>query len=193
MKHNIIKKIIIFLLAAGLIAAVVYSAGRLIRFRYPLEYRDIVEKYSEQYDLDPYLVLAVINVESRFRHDAVSPKNARGLMQITGKTGEWIAGKLQIADYSEEKLFDPQTNIMIGCWYLSTLYREFGDLDLMLAAYNAGSGNVSQWLKNSKYSVNGKSLDKIPFRETEQYLVKVKKNLDIYKRLYKNVFAGNFL
>lgn len=193
MKHTIRRKIIIFLLVAGLIAGAVYSAVRLIRFRYPLEYRDIIEKYSEQYDLDPYLVLAVINVESRFKHDAVSPRNARGLMQITGKTGEWIAGKLQIADYSEEKLFDPQTNIMIGCWYLSALYQEFGDLDLMLAAYNAGSGNVSQWLKNSKYSANGKSLDKIPFKETEQYLVKVKNNQDIYKRLYKNAYTGNTL
>lgn len=193
MKHNSIGKIIIFLLIAGIMAAVVYSAARLIRLRYPLEYSDIVEKYSEQYDLDPYLVLAVINVESRFRHEAVSPKNARGLMQITGKTGEWIAEKLQIADYSEEKLFHPQTNIMMGCWYLSTLYQEFGDLDLMLAAYNAGSGNVSQWLKNNKYSIDGKSLNRIPFKETEKYLVKVKKNQEIYKKLYKNAFAGNHL
>jgi len=192
MKHNIIRKIVIFLLVAGLIAAAGYSAVRLITFRYPLKYRDIVEKYSEQYDLDPYLVLAVINVESRFRHDAVSPRNARGLMQITGKTGGWIAGKLQITGFSEEKLFDPQTNIMMGCWYLSTLYHEFGDLDLMLAAYNAGSGNVSQWLKDSRYSANGKSLDQIPFRETEQYLEKVKRNQKIYKRLYKNAFDGKF-
>jgi len=193
MKKNILRKIIIFLLIAGLIAVAGYSASLLIRYRFPLKYRDVVEKYSEQYNLDPYLVLAVINVESRFRHDAVSPKNARGLMQITGKTGEWIAGKLQIADYSEEKLFDPQTNIMMGCWYLSTLYQEFGDLDLMLAAYNAGSGNVSQWLKNSKYSADGKKLDSIPFRETEQYLVKVKRNQNIYKKLYKNAFVGNLL
>ena len=125
MKHNSIGKIIIFLLIAGIMAAVVYSAARLIRFRYPLEYSDIVEKYSEQYDLDPYLVLAVINVESRFRHEAVSPKNARGLMQITGKTGEWIAEKLQIADIRRETLSSTDQyydgmlvsfNVVSGIW-----------------------------------------------------------------------------
>ena len=63
----------------------------------------------------------------------------------------------------------------------------------MLAAYNAGSGNVSQWLKNNKYSIDGKSLNRIPFKETEKYLVKVKKNQEIYKKLYKNAFAGNHL
>ncbi len=191
MKHQTKRKMFIYLLIIGIIAGAVYSGVRLIRFRYPLEYSDIVEKYSEQYDLDPYLVLAVINVESRFRHDAVSHKNARGLMQITVKTGEWIAGELRIDDYSVDKLFDPEINIMIGCWYLSALYQQFGDLDLMLAAYNAGSGNVSQWLRNGKYSPDGKRLDNIPFKETEQYLVKVKNTQDMYKRLYKNSYAGS--
>lgn len=188
MKHKSRRKIIICLLLASIIAATAFSAVKLVKYMYPLVYREFIEKYSDEYDLDPYLVLAVIKVESSFRPDAVSPRDARGLMQITGKTGEWIAGKLQMTDYSKEKLFDPETNIRIGCWYLSALYREFGELELMLAAYNAGSGNVSQWLKSSKYSQNGNSLDKIPFKETEQYLVKVKKSQAIYKKLYENEF-----
>lgn len=186
--HNLKKKLIICVLIAVIIAGAAFSAIQLIRFLYPLEYRELIEKYSCQYNLDPYLVAAVIRVESRFNSSAVSPKNARGLMQITGRTGEWIAGKLKITDYSEEKLFDPETNIKIGCWYLSTLYKEFGNKELMLAAYNAGSGNVSQWLKNKKYSKDGKTLDNIPFKETEQYIVKVKKSCVIYKKLYENEF-----
>lgn len=188
MKHKLKRKIVICLLIAVIIAGAVFSAFQLITYRYPLMYRELIEKYSDQYDLDPYLVLAVIKVESSFRSDAVSPRDARGLMQITGKTGEWIAGKLKISNYSKDMLFEPETNIRIGCWYLSTLYQEFGELELMLAAYNAGSGNVSQWLKNNKYSKNGKSLDKIPFKETEKYLVKVKKSHAIYKKLYESKF-----
>jgi len=184
MMHNLKKKLIVFLLIAVVIAGAAFSAVRLIRFLYPLKYRDLIEKYSDQYNLDPYLVMAVIRVESRFNHRAVSPKNARGLMQITCKTGEWIARKLNIEDYTEEKLFDPEMNIRIGCWYLSALYEEFESQELMLASYNAGSGRVSQWLKNEKYSRDGKKLDNIPFRETEQYIVKVKKSYDIYKMLY---------
>ncbi len=188
MKHKLKGKIAICLLIAIIIAGAAFSAVKLIRYMYPLEYRELIEKYSDEYDLDPYLVLAVIKVESSFRPDAVSPRDARGLMQITGKTGEWIAGKLKINNYSKDMLFEPEMNIRIGCWYLSTLYYEFGDLELMLVAYNAGSGNVSQWLKNNKYSQNGKSLDKIPFKETEQYLIKVKKSQATYKKLYESEF-----
>lgn len=188
MKYKSKRKIIRCLLIAVIIVGVAFSAVQLITYRYPLMHRELIEKYSDEYDLDPFLVLAVIKVESSFRPDVVSPRDARGLMQITGKTGEWIAGKLKIGNYSKDMLFEPEMNIRLGCWYLSTLYHEFGELELMLAAYNAGSGNVSQWLKNSKYSKDGKSLDKIPFKETEKYLVKVKKSQAIYKKLYESEF-----
>lgn len=174
--------IILIILAAGM---ALYSAVRTL---YPLDYREMIEEYSARYDLDPYLVAAIIRVESSFRPGAVSRKNARGLMQISEGTGKWAADKLDLKRYSAETLFDPDTNIRIGCWYLSTLYNEFGDTELVLAAYNGGSGNVTQWLKNSKYSRDGSSLDIIPFKETENYLKKVKASYDIYKMLYENEF-----
>jgi soluble lytic murein transglycosylase len=188
MRHRLRKKIIIVILALVVLAAFVLTMHEIVRRIYPLEYADIIEKYSNQYDLDPYLVVAVIRVESRFKPDAVSHKNARGLMQITKGTGEWAASKLQLTDFTEDKLFDPETNIMIGCWYLNTLFREFADTDLMLAAYNGGSGNVSKWLKNPSYSKDGRNLDKIPFKETEKYVAKVKDSYSIYKKLYENAF-----
>lgn len=174
------------ILAVFLLAVfILYNAGRTL---YPLKYEELVEKYSKRYDLDPFLVLAVIKVESSFRHNAVSHKNARGLMQITEGTGGWGADKLGLKDYSTEKLFDPDVNINIGCWYLSSLYDQFGDTDLVLAAYNAGSGNVTKWLGNSELSADGKTLDRIPFRETERYIRKVKNSYTIYKKLYENEF-----
>jgi soluble lytic murein transglycosylase len=180
-------------LTAAVILAVLFILTALLaddaaRVMYPLKYRELVKKYSEMYDLDPYLVLSVIKTESGFRHTAVSRKNAMGLMQITRGTGEWSAEKIGLQDFTADMLFDPETNIKIGCWYLSRLYTEFGDTELVLAAYNAGSGNVSRWLNDKELSPTGKTLDKIPFRETEEYLKKVRNSYLIYKKLYENVF-----
>ena len=66
-------------------------------------------------------------------------------MQITDKTGQWAAKELGIKDYSDEKLYDPEINIQIGCWYINKLLNQFEDVETSLAAYNAGSGNVSKW------------------------------------------------
>lgn len=152
---------------------------------YPLGYRDYINRYSEEYSIDPFLVAAIINVESNYNKEAISPKNARGLMQIGSQTGMWAGRELGIDSYSEDMLFDPEINIRIGAWYLHKLRGEFeGNLDLILAAYNGGSGNVQKWLSDEKYSKDGKTLDKIPFKETEQYLKKVKNNYKIYRGIY---------
>ena len=156
---------------------------------YPVKYKDYVLEYSVKYDLDPYLVFAMIKVESNFKSDAMSSKNARGLMQITDKTGKWGAGLLKLDNYSLNSLYDPETNIYIGCWYIKSLLKEFGnDVDLALAAYNGGSGNVKEWLKDKSLSASGKSLDRIPFKETESYVKKVGNCRTAYKKLYENGF-----
>ncbi len=159
------------------------------RIYFPLKYRNYVVKYLEQYDLDPFLVFSVIRVESSFRPDAISPRNAKGLMQVSDKTGKWAANVLDIKDFEVDRLFEPELNIRIGCWYLKSLLQQFGrNEDTALAAYNAGSGNVSQWLQDSSLSRDGKLLDRIPFRETEKYLKRVKNSYSIYKKLYENNF-----
>lgn len=169
-------------------AAAVFSLYTAVKTIYPMKYSGLISEYSEKYDLDPYLVTAVINAESNFKPDAVSHANAMGLMQISVKTGKWAADKLKMKSYTSDDLFDPDTNIQIGCWYLSLLYEEFGDMELALASYNGGSGNVSQWLRDKNLSPDGKTLAHIPFPETEQYVKKVKKNYSVYKRLYENEF-----
>ena len=73
---------------------------------------------------------------------------------------------------------------MIGCWYLNRLYKEFGNTDLVIAAYNGGSGNVSKWLADEKYSQDGKKLHIIPFDETDKYVKKVNRNYEQYNKIY---------
>lgn len=159
----------------------------LITTLYPLGYKDYINQYSREYNIDPFLVSAVINVESRYDKNAVSHKDAKGLMQIGPRTGQWASEELGIEGYYEGMLFDPKTNIQIGIWYLDNLNGEFkNNLDLVLAAYNAGSGNVQKWKVDKNYSMDGENLHKIPFKETEDYLKKVKTNYRIYKIIYKN-------
>lgn len=159
--------------------------GLVVAFFYPMGYKEFIVKYSREQNIDPLLVSAIINVESKFNKDAISIKDAKGLMQISPQTGLWGAQELGIEDYTEELLYEPKTNIQIGTWYIKKLMIEFNDdLDLVLAAYNAGSGNVRKWLGESSYSLDGKSLYKIPFNETGDYLVKVERNHRIYSAIY---------
>jgi len=177
------------LIIIGILFLVLISTCNFIfKIIYPLHYKEIIKKYSDEYDLDIYLVAAVIRAESKFDTNAISPKGARGLMQISSITGEWASQELNIEGYSEDILYSPDVNVRIGCWYLDKLKKEFdNNLSNVLAAYNAGSGNVSKWLRNDKYSTNRTDLIEIPFTETKNYIERVKRNYKIYKYLYKGL------
>ncbi len=181
--NRIIKRIV-RLLVFILILSILF--GLTVSFIFPIGYKDYINMYSAQYDIDPFLVAAIINVESKYNKDAVSNKNARGLMQIANQTGKWGAEELGIKGYSEEMLFEPEINIRIGIWYLNQLNNEFnGELSLVLAAYNAGSGNVTKWLADENYSKDGRVLSEIPFEETKEYLEKVTFNYEVYSIVYE--------
>lgn len=182
-----LKRMTIFFvfIAIGLFALYMY-----FMVNYPLSYQILIKKYSDEFNVDPYLIAAIINVESKYDKNAISKKDARGLMQISPITGKWASEELNIDDFDVEDLFDPELNIMIGCWYLSILSQEFdNNLPLMLAAYNAGSGNVVKWLQDEKYSDDGESLKDIPFAETKDYVKKVQRNISIYRVLYEDEFV----
>ncbi len=160
-------------------AAAILARGVFIYRLYPLDYEAYISKYSAEYELDPYLVCAVINTESNFDADVESQKGAVGLMQLLPSTAEWAAAKIGIEGYTQEMLMEPETNIRIGCWYLNYLSGLFdGNDDHMIAAYNAGQGNVQKWIETDG------ALEDIPFPETEHYLDKVKVSYEIYKGLY---------
>ncbi len=162
-----------------------YQSDYVKRIRYPLKYKEHIQRYAAEYSLDSCLVASVIWVESKYDTSAVSRKNAMGLMQLIPETARWGAAKIGIQDFNESMLFDPDVNIRLGCWYLSYLIRQFpDDIRLVLAAYNGGIGNVKAWLENKEYSADGKTLDHIPFGETRTYVDLVLKIYDIYKQIY---------
>lgn len=176
------------IIIALLLLIVVFIGGKYVikKFVFPYQYKEFVDKYSEEHNVDPYLVLAVIKAESDFNREAVSKREAKGLMQIMDSTGEWIAEQMGINYFMPHMLFDPEVNIQMGCWYLSSLDKEFKDLNLVLASYNGGRGNVAKWLGDSQYSSDGKHLDYIPFPETKKYVDKVTTYYKVYKYLYQN-------
>lgn len=184
---RIIKKLIILLILIAII--VILNINTIMQYFYPLNYENYIAKYSKQYELDPLLVAAVIKTESNFDAKAKSSKNAYGLMQITATTADWAAEKMKISNFNTDMLYDPEFNINMGCWYLHELSTEFnGNIDLVLAAYNGGRGNVQKWLNDYSHSKDGKSLSYIPFKETDKYVKRVNVNYRIYKKLYKDKF-----
>lgn len=183
-KRSIIALVILVFLA---VAAVLYApdlAERGYEWMYPLNYKSDVLEYSEQYDLDPYMVFALIRTESSFDPSAVSSAGAIGLAQIMPDTGQWLADKMQLELYSEEMLYIPATNIEISCYYIDLLVGRFGDTDTALAAYNAGIGNVSAWLEDSQYSDDGITLKYIPFDETRDYVERINSAMGYYMEIY---------
>ncbi len=182
MAKKILLIVLITLAAAAAIVGTIYLRDAFLRQRFPLKYESTIVKYAGEYGLDPYFVCAMIDTESNFDERAVSEDGAQGLMQIMPETSVWIAEKLKTGEYD---IFDPETNIRFGCWYLSFLKERFsGQEQLMIAAYNAGHNKVEEWLSEG-YSKDGMTLDEIPYAETKKYIDKVTRAYEEYQRLYQ--------
>ena len=153
---------------------------------HPLEYTEYIEKYAEQYKVPRELIYAIIKTESDFESNAVSSAGAVGLMQLMPSTFTDITENFLYENLDVGMLYDPETNIRYGVFYLSWLKTNFDDWDCVIAAYNGGIGNVTKWLKDSNYSEDGKTLiiKNIPFEETRNYVKKVNKAQDKYTELY---------
>lgn len=193
-KANIILAIAVAVVIAAFSAVFISDRIALKRAyeKYPTAYLSEIRTASEEFELDPYYVLSIIRCESSFDHEAVSKKGAVGLMQIMPDTGEWIAHKLGMDGlYTQEMLYDPATNIRIGCWYLRFIKGRVGDdLKTDAAAYNAGHGTVQSWLAEPQYSEDGYSLISIPYPETERYVKRVTEAYEQYQKLYPDCFAA---
>ncbi len=185
---RLILPLIAVLLLISIAYYVFFFPKDVQKVAYPLSYRDEIEKYAAEYELDPARVAAVIYCESTFRPEAVSSAGARGLMQIMPETGEWIAMKLDESDgYTDDDLFDPETNLRYGCWYLHYLDGRYdGDLTKATAAYHAGGTRVDEWLTNKTYSSDGVTLAYIPYDSTRDYVARVKTAYEHYKEIFKS-------
>ena len=158
----------------------------LLYARYPLRYKAQIVETAREYGLEPWHVAAVVRCESSFDPKAESGVGARGLMQIMPDTGIWIAGKFgETEDYTDDVLYDVETNLKYGCWYLSWLMDKFGgDIRTVTAAYHAGHGAVQNWLNRPSYSDDGVTLARIPYDSTNTYVQRVLTACEHYKEMY---------
>lgn len=151
---------------------------------FEIKYKDSIDKYCKDYNVDKYLVYAMIKQESNFNNEAVSSAKARGLMQITEDTFNWLKPQLGESSTTFDDLFDADTNIRYGVFFISILEKNFPEQNTVVAAYNAGMNITKEWLQDSNYSNDGSTLHTIPYKETANYVIVVdsnyKKYLDIY-------------
>lgn len=178
------KPAALLLVAAMLLGCVTLGMGAIKKKLYPRGYADYVEKYSDLYGIDDNLIYAVIRTESGFDSGAVSNLGACGLMQLMPETFEWLRSKDKENAEGYVDVFDPETNIRYGVFFLSIIGRRFGEERLMIAAYHAGMGRVTSWLNDRSFSCDGRTLDIIPFSDTEHYVNKVERAKRIYDSLY---------
>lgn len=151
--------------------------------RFMRELESHVNSASEEFGIPKAVIFSVMKAESDFDQYARSSADARGLMQITSMALEDI-NRLLSENYTMTQMYDPKINIRCGVAYLSILYRKYGIYDTVYAAYNAGQGNVDNWLYNSLYSKDQKQLYHIPFHETSNYVKKVNQYYQEYQKIY---------
>lgn len=158
----------------------------LWRLAYPLAYWNSILSYARKYGQDPYFIAAIIKEESQFKTDALSPAGARGLMQVMPATGMRVAQQIKLPKFNREKLYEVDTVINIGAWYISHLMKRYkGDPFFVAAAYNAGPDAASQWIKKNINSNDRDAfVESIPYMETRGYVKKVMRNYFEYKRIY---------
>ena len=180
-----LTKIIITILIIFIAFLFIFNSHWFQRLFYPIPHFELVQEESGKYNIDPYLIMAMMRVESKFNENAQSSRGASGLMQIMPETAKWIAQELKVEDYHEDMLRKPETNITFGIWYMNHLIREFdGNIVAALAAYNGGQTNVRKWINTGVWSGKYEDQDDIPFQETRNYLYKVITDYKIYKKIY---------
>ncbi len=191
-KSYLSKKLFYIIASILMIISVVLSIyfvssgeAHIQRSLHPMAYSEIVEREAQNYGIDPLLVYSVMKAESNFESDAISGAGAMGLMQIMPETYEWLAMRAGATKVAKEDLLNPEINIKYGCLFLSHLMKKYPQLKSVLAAYNAGPGNVDSWLNDSTITPDGENLEYIPFPETKKYTEKVLNHYKIYQRIYE--------
>ncbi len=149
---------------------------------YKKDYSEYVNKYAEQYGVEENLIYALIKAESNFNPNAVSHQNAKGLMQLMQSTAENLAKKSKI-NLNNDNILEPDINIQLGTQYISTLLNKYECVEVALAAYNAGSGNVDKWINSGTIKADGSDIENIPYKETNTYVRKIMRDYEIYKKL----------
>lgn len=179
---------LILFVAVALIGVVLVRSGlkKMELAMYPQKYSEYVNHYAEEYSLDPLLIYSIIRTESGFRADATSNVQARGLMQITEETFDWIKSKIAPnEDITFDDLYNPEINIRFGAYYFSVcLSRYAGDVSTAAAAYHSGWGTVDKLKVQTEYSADGTILHTFPYEQMQLYVKKVNNSYQRYQALY---------
>lgn len=188
-KRSILAPILALLLVLALAGTLLFSTFRdkIEHWQYPQRFTEYVEYYAGKYGIDPMILYAFIRTESNFDPNADSDAGARGLMQITEVTFDWI--KMKIAPKESltfDDLYDPETNIRFGSYFVSyCLDRYSGHLATAAAAYHSGVGTVDGLLGQEAYSTDGVTLDHYPYPQMRLYVKKITESYQHYSEIYK--------
>ena len=188
MTKKFIKAMIIIIIAL----TIIFVLFKIVRIQnialkkiYPTKYNEYVEKYSKENNVDKYMIYAIIKAESNFKSDVKSNSNAIGLMQLLENTAVEMSNSVKQDEITEKSLYDPEMNIKLGISYYSYLLKHYrGNNILALTAYNAGMGNVDNWIKKGVIKSDGSDIENIPYKETNNYVRKILRDYKLYVKLY---------
>ena len=176
--------LLVFVVCAALLLPGLWK--RAERMLYPRKYEALVEQWADTYDLDPLLVDAFIRTESGFDPQATSTVDARGLMQMTEETFIWLRSKIAPDEgLLFANLYDPETSIRFGCYYLHLCMERYnGDVATAAAAYHSGWGTVDALLQMEEHSADGETLQGFPYSQMNHYVKKITSCYARYQRIY---------
>ena len=158
----------------------------ILKVIFPVDFWPLLQKYSKERNLDPYLVAALVAQESNFDPVVVSHANAYGLMQILPSTGRSYARKLGVKPFSTRRLKEAEVNVRLGTQIFADEIRKYGGVHFALAAYNAGGSRVLAWQRERPGLPQDEFIDDIPFPETQNYVKRILGTAEDYRYLYSS-------
>lgn len=180
----LITLLVIFIIS--IIVVFIDIPTKIQRIIYRKQYSEYITKYAKEYNVDENLIYAVIKAESNFKNDAKSSKHAIGLMQLMKETAKEVAKtiNLELDDNKiEQELLDVNININLGTKYLSDLINRYQNIEVAIAAYNAGIGTVNTWIEKGIIKSDGSDIENVPYKETNNYVRKILRDYRIYCNL----------
>ncbi|GAF06343.1 lytic transglycosylase domain-containing protein [Paenibacillus pini] len=183
------KKRVLLVLFITFVVLLFFTTNWMTLF-YPIHYKEHIKEQSEIYEVDPFLVASIIRVESNYKTGRESRKGALGIMQLMPETAKWAMEMAKLSEVTMENIkHEPKANIQIGTWYINSLSKQFkGNRFAVIAAYNAGPGNVENWLKKGTWDGREETIKNIPFGETRHYVQRVIHYYDQYMSIYGGQF-----
>jgi len=183
------KKRVLLLLFISFVA-LLYLSSNWMTLLYPIYYKDEIRKHAAHYKVDPFLVASIIRVETNFKPGKESKKGALGIMQLMPDTANWAMDMAKLPSVNLMNVKNEvDANIQLGTWYIQSLHKEMdGNPIAAIAAYNAGPGNVKNWINKGMWDGTYENVKSIPVGETRHYVQRVIYYYNQYTDVYKDGF-----